>query len=91
MFFATFANFGVNPFETMKYLSLETMQPQVSSLAMHDFWTANLKLNRRVLTVNLLESLCSYNCGTNDEDYQDLTGFIKGNYIYNLSSWGHWQ
>ena len=69
MFFTTFANFGVNPFETMKYLSLETMQPQVSSLAMHDFWTSNLKLNRRVLTVNLLKMLESENCGTNDVMY----------------------
>ena len=70
MFFTTFANFGINPFETMKYLSLETMQPQVSSLAMHDFLTTNLKLNKRVLTVNLLKSLTSYNCGTNEKTNQ---------------------
>ena len=66
MFFTTFANFGVNPFETIRTLSLETMQPSVSSMAMHNFWKINVKLNRRVLTVNLLKVLVSQNCATND-------------------------
>ena len=66
MFFTTFANFGVNPFETIRTLSLETMQPSVSSMAMHNFWKINIKLNRRVLTVNLLKVLVSQNCATND-------------------------
>ena len=65
MFRETLA-YGVNPFDFMKTLSLETINPYGSSQAMYNFWKANVKLNRRVLTVNLLRCLVSQNCGTND-------------------------
>ena len=66
MFCQTFATFGITPFDAMKRLSLETLQPQAASMAIHKLWKSNIKLNRRTLTVNLLRTLCNINCGTND-------------------------
>ena len=65
MFEETFA-YGVNPYDTIRRLSLETIEPLATSKAMHNLWTSNVKLNRKVLTVNLLMVLSSINCGTND-------------------------
>ena len=53
-------------FAFFKVLSNETINPMRSDKAMHNFWCLNVKLNKRVLIVNLLNSLKNLKCGTND-------------------------
>ena len=53
-------------FAYLDYLSFDMQNPVLGSKAMHTFLCNNIKLNRRVLTKDLLKKLVALGIGTND-------------------------